>query len=696
MNPHKRGNCSYRTQSALTQQAVHLPIDIGSLDPRSLVTMRTEQQIFFELSTLCRSPGYVHAIATICFRDNFLTFNEKLRPEDMDHLFLQSRLIRTEIMTLIGLTIRGKIDFSLPLPAKLSTFVIQTDALLDELHRTIIESGKIAIIDHKREDEDLDPHMIAEVFREPIFYGGESAYSFQYRDFSVPKYSADADWLLQRKNVDLKVAHDLCRIVTRFIDDKLTKYSDHLKSNPELPSTILPGFTFSCADLAPYTNHPVESIKAVIEAFCMPESERNVTFSSVHSFNIAYAYPFFRYNSNNYLLLHHYGILEAIYDTPFYWMLSDKTYAQTALQHRGNFTETFAAERLKHVFGSDAVFRNVKLSKSKSHTLAEIDVLVVFGDRAIVLQAKSKKLTQEARKGNRLVLESDFKAAVQDSVDQSYTCARLIGEPSVSLQDGNGTTIVLKTRPRTIFPISVISDHYPALLLQVRQFLTAFSDDQIVSPLVIDIFALDTITEMLNSPLRLLSYLKMRALFGSNLMANHERVLLACHLRYNTWFKDNVDLTILNDDFSSHLDIAMAVRRDGVPGERVPEGILTCFNGTPLERVLSELENNPEENAVELGLFLLQLHESAVQRINDCLTQVITMTRADDELHDITLREVGDSTGLTLHCSNLSFDEAHTWLMWHCEKRKHQHSMTRWFGLSLRPTGSIHIVVALL
>jgi hypothetical protein len=40
-------------------------------------------------------------------------------------------------------------------------------------------------------------------------------------------------------------------------------------------------------------------------------------------------------------------------------------------------------------------------------------------DIAIVLQAKSKKLTLPARKGNDLQLQADFKAAVQDGVDQA-------------------------------------------------------------------------------------------------------------------------------------------------------------------------------------------------------------------------------------------------------------------------------------
>jgi len=163
-----------------------------------------------------------------------------------------------------------------------------------------------------------------------------------------------------------------------------------------------------------------------VEAFAAPESERNTTFASLHDFNSAYAYPLIRRGPDEFLLLQPYGIAEALYETPFYWMGADSGYVQTALRHRGEFTETFAAERLKRVFGAQQVFENVEMFRLKGQPVGEIDVLVLFGDRAIVLQAKSKKLTLPARKGNDLQLQADFKAAVQDGVDQAMACAGLL------------------------------------------------------------------------------------------------------------------------------------------------------------------------------------------------------------------------------------------------------------------------------
>ena len=75
---------------------------------------REEQQIFSDLETLSTSPGYAHAIAYFCFRDNIIQFSGSMTVDDMLPLFSWDRLIRTEISTLIGLMLKSEIDISLP------------------------------------------------------------------------------------------------------------------------------------------------------------------------------------------------------------------------------------------------------------------------------------------------------------------------------------------------------------------------------------------------------------------------------------------------------------------------------------------------------------------------------------------------------------------------------------------------------
>ena len=591
--------------------------------------MRSEQEIFNDLATLCSSKGFIHAVAAICFRDNIVGFGDELRAEDMAHMYSKSRLIRTEVTTLIGLMMRAPIDLSLPAPGVITDYIEQAEALLEELHQSMMNSGEMINALKNTSEPNFNPFTFGKFLREPIFYGGESAYSFQYRDLAPLKYSADADWLLQNKSINLEVGREVCRSIIDLLNEQLMKTLQILKEKPTTEWTVLPAFTFSYEELAARTSQPAKSVRAVVEAFTVPEGERNGTFTSLHAFNAAYAYPFIRTGSDEFLLLQYYGITEALYEVPFYWMCSDEKYAPTALQHRGEFTEAFAAERLTRVFGFDRVFQNVEILKSKCETLGEIDVLVIFGNRVIVLQAKSKKLTFEARKGNDLRLRSDFKAAVQDAVNQAFASAKLIGDPSVTLRCRDGKTVPIAERPRTILPLTIVVDHYPALAFQAHQFLKAKSNDRILLPLVTDVFALDAITEMLASPLRLLSYLSLRARFGDKVMMSHEHTLLSYHLKHNLWVQSDIDLMLLDDDISSDLEVAMAVRRDGVSGEATPKGILKWFEGTHLARIMTEIEDEPNPIAIDLGFMLLELREGTVRTINKYISQVLARSDID-------------------------------------------------------------------
>jgi len=73
-------------------------------------THRSEAEVFEELGALTALPGYVHAMAGICYRDNLVSFQGEHKPSDLEHLFDRKRLNRNEITTLLGLLLRQPLD----------------------------------------------------------------------------------------------------------------------------------------------------------------------------------------------------------------------------------------------------------------------------------------------------------------------------------------------------------------------------------------------------------------------------------------------------------------------------------------------------------------------------------------------------------------------------------------------------------
>lgn len=73
------------------------------------LSMRTEQEVFDELGTLCLSPGFIHVIPYCCMRDNMIGYaGDEMKAEDMANLHENSRLIRTEISALLAVANVGK------------------------------------------------------------------------------------------------------------------------------------------------------------------------------------------------------------------------------------------------------------------------------------------------------------------------------------------------------------------------------------------------------------------------------------------------------------------------------------------------------------------------------------------------------------------------------------------------------------
>ncbi len=90
---------------------------------------RSEEEIFAKLEALASKPGYAHAIAFLCFRDNAIKFTKDLQGKDIAKLYSDDRLIRTEISTLIGLLVKGNLNLDVPSPDVMQEMLNQTDQL---------------------------------------------------------------------------------------------------------------------------------------------------------------------------------------------------------------------------------------------------------------------------------------------------------------------------------------------------------------------------------------------------------------------------------------------------------------------------------------------------------------------------------------------------------------------------------------
>ncbi|WP_028944926.1 SEC-C metal-binding domain-containing protein [Pseudomonas vranovensis] len=658
-------------------------------------THRSEAEVFKELINLTARPGYAHAIAEICHRDNFVSFQGEHKPSDLDHLFDRKRLNRNEISTVLGLMMRQPLDLSEVDEATLRSYASRTDQLLGELHSAL--SGQMIgdLAPQAQKGEVVEDFWQGAMMKEPMFYATESAYSFQYRDFFVEKHAPDDPWLERVMGFNCAQALRVARAMCSLMDERVNTGA-RLTGEPQVgqmpTGSVLEFFEFRTQEVAHFSGQELDVVEAVFKALTF--SGDNDLFKEVGDFNQVAATPLLPTGRDSVLLFSHHMIFEALYESPFFWMNQDKDYKQQASDNRGGFTEQFSLRRLVSVFGKSNVHTNVNLIEGK-RIVAEADVLVIFGDRIIIVQAKAKKLTLAARKGSDGHIKADFAAAIQKAYDQGAECAIAIRSGNCRLEDDQGQAVVLPKQVKEIYPFCVVSDHYPALAFQASQYLKYSVDEVVRPPLVMDVFLLDVLAEMLDTPLRFLSYVQMRSESSSKLMTGHELTALAYHLRCNLWLDDQFNIVMLEDSIAADLDTAMVVRREGLPGQRVPEGILTRMKGTYYERLIEQIERRPNPAILELGFTLLSMGEETCNAVHQAIERLTNMTKMDSKRHDFVIGMTEHGAGICFHCNPTPSEEAIRTLEVHCTKRKYTQQAAEWYGVSVGVTGEIQFGITL-
>ncbi len=645
--------------------------------------LRPEAEILKELEHVCESPGYIHVYAALVVQNTFVRFAEQIKGEDFHESFGKDHLIRTELATLLGLMMKHEIDFTALTQQQMSQLGTRSLRLLEELHVSLSAPMRV-------------PHDAASVknfanldftrgamLREPIFYTGESAYASQYRDFAPLKYAADEQWLESNRGFTITQAAKVGKAVLALQQERLTELHYSLRSGIPEHFTFLSGFTFTVEDVLEPTGESESTVSNVLNAFSFADGDCNEAFRALNDFNLANAQPILRGADGTYILFQAYSFYEALYESPFYWMLQDASYKDIALAHRGEFTEKFSLGRLNRVFGEKHTYANVIIQENAATTAGEIDNLVLFGNRAIVVQAKSKRLTLEARKGNDGAIQKDFSAGISDSYQQALDCAQHLLRGDKQVVDCSGKRIVIP-KLKKIYLLCLVSDHYPALSFQVGEFLTPVISSEIPAPFVADIFTLDVMAEMLESPLHFLSYVDRRTGYGDRIFAGHELTILGYHLSSNLWLSSTTDVIYLSDGVARGLDAAMAVRRDGVPGDSTPHGILTLTKGSAYDRLVSQIDLDGRGDLVDLGFMLLQMSGKSAAQLSQGIAYAARRARETRSAHDVTMGS-GKDTGITIHSSYDSMHEGMPRLQAHVLAKKYQQKASLWFGVALNP-----------
>ena len=248
----------------------------------------------------------------------------------------------------------------------------------------------------------------------------------------------------------------------------------------------------------------------------------------VGAYNVVNSHPLLAIGESRYFFPIYSLLPQAVYESPFYWMTEDSVYSQDGLQNKGAFTEVLACSLLGSILGEMNVHRGVKLRQGKRE-LTDIDVLGVYGNKAIIVQAKSKKLTIASRRGDAESLQQDFQRAIQDAYDQGLVAKRALLEKSCRLELENGDVLTLLQPIDEAYVVCVTTEHYPAILYQIIEFLERPPGEHF--PLCMSLMDMEVMCHYMNHPLDLLYYMRQRTRYADYYVADSEMTYLGCHMK---------------------------------------------------------------------------------------------------------------------------------------------------------------------
>src|SRR5581483_11589836 len=296
------------------------------------------------------------------------------------------------------------------------------------------------------------------------------------------------------------------------------------------------------------------------------------------------------------------------------------------------------------------VYRDVEVRERKGRALTDIDVLALIGNKAVIAQVKSKRLTELARCGDEKKLEEDFELAVQEAYDQGVLCRAALtnGDNKLLL---NGSELRLSEPIDDAYILCLTVDSYPAVIHQVDVYLRKQPNDPF--PIAISILDLDVLTFYLPDPFEFAYYLRQRVSLTARFKADSEITLLGYHLKHKL-FEGEGDLVMLDGSYAQLVDANFQVLRGSVPHTGAANKLHSKWKNADFQSLVDQIKSTAGPKFTDAIFFLYDLAGKGADNLIAALHLTKRKTLADQRPHDARLPIPEFRSGMTILCEPVS------------------------------------------
>ena len=603
---------------------------------------RSKEHIISDLVALTQKEGFTYTFCCMVLTNLWPS------PDEYSKIDWNQRLNHQELSFLLGLMVKNPLELVPPIS-------VQTvGAQANDAFRLLVELHKAHTFSESGVEEDSTKDFLSWVkgglgMIEPIFYGEEGAYEFQYLEMAEKRYKNDKEWIREHVGTSLESVIDIARQLQLLAHNRTNSLNSTL-GFADWCVQLLSAFSFSPEDL---TDIDPIAVNCLLGKFTLTPGKVNKDLNSLGAYNKAHSHPIIHLDSGDYFLPIFFYLAKSIYESPYYWISTDSEYKDVGLRNRGSSTEELAYDLLISIFGSHNVYRDVKV-KSHNKDATDIDVLVIFGNKAIIVQVKSKKLTYPSRRGLEDSLKQDFNKAIQDPYKQALVAREAIlgNESSLLLQ--NAAELRLAETVDEAYIICVTGEHYPALVDQMWFYFEKGESDP--DPIAISVFDLDILASYLSDPFELLQYLRLRLAHAEYFRPSSEMASLSLYLLGGYRPAEDFDSVNIAQDFSQLIQADFPVKQGYRPNNEASNHVFKRATNQAFLRLMNDVKKTPGSPRLTDAIFLLyDLDESQIDDLIKGISRIKKATLSDAKGHDIVLALPKYRRGITF----VSYPEAH-------------------------------------
>lgn len=577
-------------------------------------------------------------------------------------------VVRVELIAGIILTRPYPIN---PTSKVTSHAIERLHGLLERYHFLLLES----IADESqssRGSSDFDGHDLLETVRAYSYSVRGTAHRHQYTMFMDELYSPHDRWFEDNLGFTIKEAIVLVKAFLKEYDNRINK--EKLVSRKHAVNAVkdanvdgdckrkLENMAYiehyfgrareflgiSIDELTHFSHIPRSTCISILARLSQEIGYQNPNYPNTHrdpysapwDFNTLHERPFVK-SEDRYWMILPAVVRQALMSTFYFDLMADPDYRPEFTKSRGKWLEIKTAECLRGVFKRTEVLCNPRYPNGNEL----IDILVLHNETAFIVECKSKGLTLDATSGRQI---GELKKSLKKAVGIAYIqCDRarkyLFKDPHAKLRVGDRdlSLVIDIQRIKRVFLVIVTAAPLQALATMwasINSEVELFRDGDY--PWALSIADLETVTEVLSTPIRFIHYASRRFEFTQrdwHILAD-ERDLLGSYFTKDLCINDQQyqDYNLLGlFGMSGPIDEYM-FRKHSL-GQDVDRPAYREPNG--FSELIEDISNSADSSRDDVALAILNMSTSSQVMFMEKMNQTVDKTLKDGSCHDFTMTD---------------------------------------------------------